>query len=262
MPAGLGSRHRFLRGFVSRLSDKEALAPSDHPIRPDRPVVERQPVNRDDAKPSRGRGSQEFPKFTETGRPRYSDSHRGVTVRSVIDYHLWNEAGWKGAAYIWPAEGMQPPTLALLFKERGPAEKIFDRWRERFGKADEKDEIYIAVVRAVSASRPLDYNMLITSRLPEPDESSKDGIVTTQRILPMHPTSSANLDGFLSRHEATGVYALAPAIVRPGETPDILWDRALLKRQISVRNAADVAANDVEQIAVKAVEPPPGFQPP
>ena len=59
-------------------------------------------------------------------------------VRCVVDIHLWDRARWRGAAYF--DYGPQvPPVLALMFEDRDAAQKIFVRWRERFGTVD-KDE--------------------------------------------------------------------------------------------------------------------------
>ncbi len=38
---------------------------------------------------------------------------------------------------------MAPPFIAIMFKDRDAAVKIFERWRERFGTVDKEEEIHV-----------------------------------------------------------------------------------------------------------------------
>ncbi len=42
---------------------------------------------------------------------------------------------------------MAPPFIAIMFKDRDAAVKIFERWRERFGTVDKEEEIHVGIVR-------------------------------------------------------------------------------------------------------------------
>jgi hypothetical protein len=86
-------------------------------------------------------------------------------VRSVIDVHLWNRAGWHGAAFLGFHPGL-PPELALLFTDREAAGKIFSHWRERFGGEDRAEEIYLAIIRGISLQNPAHYRVFITLKPP------------------------------------------------------------------------------------------------
>ena len=112
------------------------------------------------------------------GRPpnRLKD-HSDLGVRSIINLHLWNRAGWTGAAYAdWVPP--HPPAIALMFTDEGAARRIFERWRERFGEVDKEEEIYVAIVRGISAEHPAYYRVLITSRLSREDERYDDRMLT------------------------------------------------------------------------------------
>lgn len=81
-------------------------------------------------------------------------NHRTMGVRSVVDIHLWDRARWRGAAYF--DYGPQvPPILALMFEDRDAAQKIFVRWRERFGTVDKDETIHLpSSVAFLRSTRP------------------------------------------------------------------------------------------------------------
>ena len=170
-------------------------------------------------------------------------NHRNVQVRSVIDYNLWNMAGWKGTLY--GSYGPKaPPFVGLLFTDREAARSIFERWRERFGNVDRKDEIYLSIVRDVSDANPAHYNVVITSSL----DPSKDRKVVgaMARISRMQPDADTNLRRFLADYQNAGAYLLMPAVLEGGE-PQLISDIAILKRSLAVKSARDVGPHDVEQ---------------
>ena len=173
-----------------------------------------------------------------------SGNHRDVQMRSVIDYNLWNTAGWKGTLYA--SYGPQaPPVVGLIFTDREAAGSIFERWRERFGDVDRENEIYLSIVRDVSDANPAHYNVLITSSL-DPSEARKPGgVMTLSRFNRMQPDTDTNLRRFLAEYEKAGVYFLMPAVMKDGE-PQLLSDVSLLKRNLVVKSARNVGPNDVE----------------
>jgi hypothetical protein len=173
-----------------------------------------------------------------------SGNHRNVQMRSVIDYNLWNTAGWKGILYA--SHGPQaPPVVGLLFTDREAARSIFERWRERFGNVDREDEIYLSIVRYVSDANPAHYNVLITSS-PDPSKGRKPrGQMVLSRFHRMLPVADTNLRRFLADYEKAGVYLLMPAVLDSGE-PQLLSDVAILKRNLVVKSARDVGPHDVE----------------
>lgn len=181
-------------------------------------------------------------------------NHRDIQTRSVIDYNLWNKAGWKGTLYASYGPDV-PPVIGLLFTDRNAARSIFERWRERFGTADREDGIYLSIVRDVSDANPAHYNVLITSSL-GPLEVHKSGVaMVLSRFNRMQPDTDTNLRRFLTNYEKAGVYFLAPAVIEGGK-PQIFSDIAILKRNLIVKSARDVGPHDVEQccLGLKADE--------
>jgi hypothetical protein len=74
-------------------------------------------------------------------------------------------------------------------------------------------------------------------------------IVVRRALIEFHrmkAVTDTNLRRFLADYEKAGVYLLMPAVIESGE-PQLLFDVAILKRNLVVKSARDVGANDVEQ---------------
>lgn len=175
-------------------------------------------------------------------------SHRAMGVRSVIDVHLWDRARWRGAAYFWYGPQV-PPVLALMFEDRDAAEKIFFRWRERFGAVDKDEAIHVAIIRGTSETNPADYKILVTSSLPGEEVKGMGPIAFIGRHTTMTPATSENLDRFLAMQAKAVAYLLIPAIYSGNEAEPLI-DLRILKRRLFVRNAADVGPSDIEAMAL------------
>ena len=173
----------------------------------------------------------------------------------MIDIGLWNRAGWTGTAFFsWGANS--PPAFALVFTDAEAARKIFERWRARFGPADENDDIYIAVVRGISMETPTHYRVIITSRVRTDLQAGSQQLLITSRIQTMQPASDANLNRFLDMYHQVGAYLLAPAVLNGNPHPELLLDLAVLKQELSVKAASEIGENDVEAIALWPANPP------
>jgi hypothetical protein len=238
------SRQRIFKNGLSRLSDWTQTA-TTFSLSPSHPSVNRSvqdPAQTDNRITKGG---------DENGRLR-PNNHRELSVLSVIDVHLWNRAGWTGAAFpVWGSR--YPPVIALMFTDENAAKKIFTRWRERLGQVDKQEEIYLAIVRGISLEHPAHYRVLITSRLPS-DESRTGGqiLMLASRMLTMEAESEGNLNHFLGAYDQTSEYLLVPAILRGGESPEILLELSILKRELSVKVASEVEEHELEAMAVRA----------
>lgn len=229
------SRQRIFHG-VARLRTWDELSPRSYDATPDRPQVQRKAPS--STWPENNvREGYKFPKVTD---------HREIRVRSVIDVHLWDSAGWTGAGY-GVLDPRLPPFIALMFKSREAAIKIFNRWRERFGEADKEEEIHIGIVRRFSTEHPTHYGMVITSKYPETEEDLKFATITS-RTLTMEPANDVNLTGFLEMYKKAGAYLLIPIVITPGEPPETISGLHLLKRSLTVKMADDVRPGDLENL--------------
>jgi hypothetical protein len=169
-----------------------------------------------------------------------------MRVRSVIDVHLWDRAKWIGTAYgdVGPHA---PPWFGLMFTDGEAGKRVFERWRERFGDVDEDEEIYISIVRRFSAEHPTHYGLIVTSNVQDHEGLS----MVASRTNIMHPSEDVNLSHFLAAYQRSGAYLLMPAIYSGSGAPSFLRDLALMKRTLSVKDAVDVTAADIESVHLK-----------
>ncbi|HEN3480277.1 TPA: hypothetical protein U5D84_001953 [Yersinia enterocolitica] len=142
-----------------------------------------------------------------------------------------------------------------MFKHEDAARKIFARWRERLGMVDKQDEIYMAILRGISVEHPAHYRVLITSRLSNAEsETSGKIFMMASRMQTMHAETDVNLSRFLDIYRQSRAYLLLPAIFNGGAEPKLIPELAILKRELSVKNAIDVNEHDVEVMALGAEE--------
>jgi hypothetical protein len=78
---------------------------------------------------------------------------------------------------------------------------------------------------------------------------SKSPVMVATRSMTMQPTDSRNLDMFLAEYERFGAFHLLPAI---GTTnPEFFFDLAIVKRGLSVKQAAEVLDHEIEAMALR-----------
>ncbi|EIM01154.1 hypothetical protein UUA_05272 [Rhodanobacter thiooxydans LCS2] len=237
------SRQRIFKRGLSKLGDWVQMATSVFTLESARPTITRRaldPVEDGEGYSATGGSSALF----------QTHDHRDLDVRSVIDVHLWNRAGWTGVAFAhWGPS--YPPAISLIFTDEDAARKIFTRWRERLGQVDRRDEIFVAIVRGISADHPAHYRVLITSKLPSNDEKpTGKTFMMTSRMQTMHAESDVNLSRFLDIYSRSRAYLLLPSILKGGAESELLPELAILKRGLSVKNASEVNEHDAEAMAL------------
>lgn len=240
--AAANSYHRVSSRSMSRLSDWQSAVQKNYPPR-SRPQITcidlKVPPDADD----------EEADFSKE-KPPQMRSHRAFSVRSVIDVHAWDKAGWKGILYFQAGHD-KPPGMAFMFEDETAGRKIFERWRERFGNRDENDDIHLSVIQRLIDQPATHYIVQVASKLPgREDFDSKGVILTTTRSLTMTPDSAVNLKQFLEMYRTYGMYFILPAIVRKDE-PVLITELALAKRGLLVRDASSIHENDIEMTALR-----------
>jgi hypothetical protein len=231
------SYHRLFARDLTSLDKWSQFARKTYALRDDRPTIVREDIEYPDKA-----DEQTMPEMDAWLK---GGNHRDIQTRSVIDYNLWNKAGWKGTLYASYGPNA-PPVIGFMFSDEDAARLIFERWRERFGQDDGKDEIYLSIVRDVSASNPNHYNVLITSGF-EPSEARKlGGAMVLSRFNRMQPDTDTNLGRFLADYDRAGAYLLMPAVIEAG-IPKLIHNISILKRKLIVKSARDVKPTDIEQ---------------
>lgn len=237
------SYHRVASKSASRIDDWQEAVKKSYELGNIRPTLTLLKLKDEDAKKT-DNGDR-------SGKPPELKDHRELSVRSVIDVHAWDQARWRGTLYAQFSH-TQPPCLAFLFENEEGAKKIFHHWRERFGTRDENDEISLSIIRHLPQQNKHHYCILITSKHPE-DENPKPNrmIVIATRSKVMEPENDINLERFLESYGHFKAFFLLPAILSDTGTPKLLFDLAILKKNLAVKLAVDVGKHDIEAMALR-----------
>jgi hypothetical protein len=235
------SYHRVVTRNISRIADWQDAIQKSYELRSERPALNLAPLTEEDDDKSK----------SQSDRPPMPKDHRAYSVKSVIDIHAWDQAQWRGTAYaqVGPSK---PPYIAFLFENEEGGRKIFERWQERFGAQDKNEEIYLSIIRQLPEQSEHHYCILITSKLPETGSLKTDQVMTmASRSLTMMPDNGTNLERFLESYRHFGGFYILPALLGVSGIPELVFDLAILKHDISVKFAEEVGEHDLESIALR-----------
>ena len=237
------SYHRVASKSASRISDWQDVVQKSYELRSVRPTITLITLKEEGALEINNTEDQ-------SDKPPKLKDHRAYSVRSVIDIHAWDQARWRGAAYA-QFSPLQPPCIAFLFENEEGGRKIFERWRERFGTQDEHEEIYLSIIRQLPKQNEHHYCVLITSKLPETNIFEPKKVITmASRSLVMEPDSDINIERFLESYRRFGAFYILPAVLGVSGTPEFVFDLSILKRDLTIKIAANVGEHDLEAMAL------------
>lgn len=237
------SYHRVASKYASRIGDWQECMQKSYALLTIRPPLTLIKLKDEDA--------EETHNGDCSGKPPELKDHRSVSVRSVIDVHAWDQAHWRGTLYAQFSQ-TQPPCVAFLFENEEGARKIFQHWRDRFGTRDKNDEISLSIIRQLPQQSEYHYCILITSKHPADENPNPNRmIVMATRSMVMEPESDVNLERFLESYRHFGAFYLLPALLNDTNTPKLLFDLAILKKNLTIKLAADVGEHDIETIALR-----------
>lgn len=235
------SYHRVATRSISRIADWKDVTQKSYELRDDRPELKLVPLTEVDDNLTE----------SQSDKPPIPKDHRAYSVKSVIDVHAWDQAQWRGTAYPQFSRS-QPPCIVFLFKNEEGGRKIFRRWRERFGTHDENEEISLSIIRRLPEQNEHFYCVQITSKLPEKDSFRPNQLVTmASRSLVMEPTDDVNLETFLKSYKRFGKFYILPAFWGSTGTPELVFDLAILKCNLTVKLAENVSEHDLESVALR-----------
>jgi hypothetical protein len=175
---------------------------------------------------------------------------------SPINVPLWDQAKWVAIAFLW-APG-KIPIMALAFLNKGPGEKIFKEWRQRYGKQDMYEELRVAIIEGDIPGEMPGYsvhigvnweNLLERYKRAGFTPTDDDHYITISRIHRMNPLPGAtNLASFKNAYKEFGGYLLAPAVSkRDGSDLKVNFDLTIAKRDLFLRKAEDIGPDDADR---------------
>lgn len=181
-----------------------------------------------------------------------SKERKTIFFNSMIDIELWDEAEWKGVAYITDMSLKNPPTLGFLFNNFDKGSKIFAGLKGKFGEVDLKDEIRISFIEELSESAPKDYRVhfgsdwdVVANNIKEQGLSAdKALIMSTSRIHEMNPESvSFNLAMFKQAYAYFGKYYITNMVVKENKIA-IDYKNLILKQKVYFRKKPEILLNE------------------
>ncbi|WP_173935153.1 hypothetical protein [Chelativorans sp. Marseille-P2723] len=232
------TRHRFLGSHVGRVAEWAYMIMRPYALQDDAPQIS--PTLLPDEQTDAEKDAVPLGEL---------NSHRDMSVSSIINQSLWNNAGWRGMMFGYSAPD-QPPFLGLIFDNAEMAKAIFDEWQDRFGRSDENDEIRISVIKGIDRKNPFHYRGSISRDMEAVAKDDFRQFVSISRMTTMTVTDHRNVDAFSGAYASTGCYFLLPALLNENGEPELLTERAILKRKFHVRNAWEIGRHDLDSMAV------------
>ncbi len=237
----VNSRSRAFNSPLSRIESWSELSGAEYPLRPNAPIFAAAPS-------SRPKAAVEH----KPDRESWKRDHRKVAAKSIINYRLWERAGWLGLMLAVYPDGM-PPLIGLHFTNAELGRKIFADWRERFGERDEQGAIHLAIIRDLPGHPSSHYGALLQPGLDVNDASVT--MMVSSRLKILEPETDINLRRFLEAYDREKAYWVAPAVVGPDGSPRILRELAILKHGLPVKCFDDIGDDDVEVIVRSLLRP-------
>lgn len=177
-------------------------------------------------------------------------------MQHIIDIPTWEQAGWQGAVYAW--SDTTYPFMALLFREEGPARKIFNDWFRLFGDIDDEDRIRVSIIEGdVPGEDPGYFIHLSPSHAFATAHSKLDPkhVVKVSRIHRMNPPpDSQNLANFKAAYQQHGRYDLKLATLKPSGQLFMHEDLRIEKREIHFRHVSDIGDPDEDRAIFNRIQ--------
>jgi hypothetical protein len=177
-----------------------------------------------------------------------------------VDPDLWNQANWRATVFMFPQNGIGPPTLGLGFANEPAARQIFQNWHARYGQRDEFEELRVSIIEGEIPGRGPGYSVHVGVN---PEVVFKryrqlgvltdgDFLAVSSRINRMAAPNSPNLATFKNAYRAAKTYFLAPVVVNEGGTQILkqILDMRIFKGQIYFRNVSEIGENDPDRVVL------------
>lgn len=109
----------------------------------------------------------------------------------------------------------------------------------------------MSIIRQLPKQNKHHYCVLITSKLPETDSFKPNKVVImASRLLVMEPDSDINIERFLESYRRLKAFYILPAVLGVSGTPELVFDLSILKRDLTIKIAANVGEHDLEAMAL------------
>ena len=114
------------------------------------------------------------------------------TVSSNMEW--WEKAKWKGVGFIFDRRMIDPPMLALMFRDVEAGNKIIDEWRDNM--ASGKPGVEVQLIKGIDKEHPSSYRVCIAPVINATEEDAGRFIAVMCRKHTMTPDNTRNMDAF------------------------------------------------------------------
>ncbi len=190
-------------------------------------------------------------------KDRKAIRHDQMENISIIEAHLWDEAGWEGIAYLVAPD--EPPVLAVMFTNEDKAKAIFKNWQELLGKEDPENRMRVTTIMGFSKKNPLWYRFVISTNFANAEESKGKLVLNAGRTHTMTPQSLNNLNGFINSFKRWGFYLIAPSFIKDKQSfpPKIFFDHGIVKSSFINKNAWEIGTTDPDAMGLSPEDTDP-----
>ena len=232
----------------TRISDWIDTSKTRYAMKRDRPLTFKSIEEGETAKEQ----SSKKPKDT----PLSSAKHSEIQTISIIRETYWNDAKWFGVVYAVDQNAKSLPVLGILYENIEAGRKIFAAWKKKFGNRDNQEQIRVTIMRGIDRDNIHNYRVAVGSNIKQPEEQGPKFVVSVSRLHTMTPQSSQNLGNFIRAYKAFGSYLLAPSYITEDRLLEIIFEFGITKREINIREAWNVGVNDIDSVAIDALDKP------
>lgn len=164
-------------------------------------------------------------------------NHSNIQSYSIINIRLWDEAKWRGCVF-----GMFSyiPFVGFMFENFDAGKEIFSQWIDLLGREDKDNIIKLTIIKGISDANPFAYKVAVSYNEQNIRTEGVLGVVT--RFQRMDPSSSQNLDDFLTNQKRSGRFLLVPSYMQSGK-PEIDSSHAILLNKINIIDAWQIDEN-------------------
>lgn len=185
--------------------------------------------------------------------------HKDIEINSIINIELWDKAMWKGMVFGF-AQG-RLPILAPMFTNIDAGEAIFAEWRKMVGNQDKNNLIKVGLIKKINREDPLFYKGIFTLNLDILPKTNRVRYFTTvSRFQRMDSTDNSSLllfENFVKSVPSSWKYWIAPAYLNAKtDQPDMLLNYAILKNNVTIKEAWEIGENDWLSVAITLDDDP------
>jgi hypothetical protein len=187
--------------------------------------------------------------------------HDDFSIQNLIKPRLWDQAKWKGVAFLNPINNI--PGLCLVFDNKSHGMSIFDNLIYEVGINDENGRIKITILKGVSSANPAHYRIIISESFSALNTHKR--ITMISRVHTMTPDTPENIDRFIEHYNRVGACFFGCDSMLMDVTDVNPKKFGIFTKNVTLKWAWQIEENDPDIVALKAddvIFVPDGIDPP